>query len=184
MGLLTNDVGKGTIRMLIKGMPIRLMITGCFILLILPIFYTYTISVWIIEPIMLCILLMYMSIVDIKEHRISNKSLIVMAIICLADMVIFYDLVPMSERVVFFLVLSFILVPLKLKLPVNIMGSGDIKLICISALLLGIGSITAYLIGSIVAGIGAVIVLIFHKADKRAAFQLGHILPWAYGMYI
>jgi len=173
MGLLINEVGKGTIGMLIKGMPTRLMITGCFILLILPIFYTYNISVWIIEPIVLCILLMYMSIVDIKEHRISNKSLIVMAIICLADMLIFYDLVPMSERVVFFLVLSFIMVPLKLKLPINIMGSGDFKLICISALLLGIGSVTAYLIGSIMAGIGAAILLIFHNADKKSRIPIG-----------
>jgi len=115
-------------------------------------------------------LLAHLSYIDLIQKRIPNHDIVAIAVTAIFDCILSGK--SITERLFVLISLSMILIVLKYKNP-QIMGFGDIKLICVSSLWLGIYTITAYLIGVICAGIVFGLLLLTRKIDRKSRPAVG-----------
>lgn len=119
-------------------------------------------------------ILMLISVSDLKDRKIPNLMIFLFAIVSVIELLISKD--PVLERIAVFFIFCMILIPLKLAFLSRMMGSGDVKMICVSPLLLGVQAVIAYCVGAMIAGLAAVLLLILNKASRKSRIPEGPFL--------
>lgn len=134
---------------------------------------------WLFYNAVLVAILSYIAVVDVKCHKISNKSLMILGIIAVAEAVAFND--SIKERVVCFVLTSLVLIPAKMvRFPLfKPMGAGDVKLMCVMMLVFGIPGFTVIVNGIIIAGAACVILLVFRRVKMNDRVAIGQYLSAA-----
>ncbi len=131
--------------------------------------------------IILLALLLWMSLVDIRQKRIPN-----LALVCfLGGTVITLCLqhpVNIAERFLSVFVVSGILV-LVCKLRPGAFGAGDIKLMAIAGLLLGFWrNVNAFVVGVISAAVFCIIGMSLKRVDRKTQIPFGPFLCLGIGL--
>jgi leader peptidase (prepilin peptidase)/N-methyltransferase len=121
------------------------------------------------------IMLILVTIVDIKRMEIPNKFIIAIGVIAIVAM-FFQDNLAFTNRLIGFFCISLPLLIISIIVP-GAFGGGDIKLMAVSGLYLGVWlTLLSFVIGAIVGSIYGVWLLFVKKKGKKEHFAFGPFL--------
>lgn len=132
-----------------------------------------------LKPLYLCTILGICALTDIREKKIKNRWILAGFIGFVVSMLMGWNRAVIIESVSLMCLFAIILFPLYC---LRMLGAGDVKLLCMSALYISIHTLWIFLLATaLTAGIGSLVKLIFYgNLGKRMKF----FYQYAKGVYL